>query len=540
MKTIKYINDYIAVKGILSIILMLIVFAVLVCLIGYRSFTWSFLDQYSYGAFRTADTAVLMVDGDKIDDYLASDGKGEEYEEVYRKLDSLCNSTRSTFVYVIIPDRPDYAHITFLFSTIRRGSGYKVYDFRYYRETTNDEYKEKYKRLMNGESTQEVVVRDKGYIETDPHITAMVPIRGTDGKTKAILCVQRQMDALMESRNSYIQKVGFVTFLVIIVIAAGQGSFLEKVLIGPVATITREAHRFAEENVASDVKLRNIIKGNDEIADLAGSIDQMEEQISDYVQNLTRVTAENERIGTELSLAGRIQAAMIPAKFPAFPGRTDVDLYASMDPAKEVGGDFYDFFLVDDDHLCLVMADVSGKGVPASLFMMASKIILQSCAMLGSSASEILTKTNEAICSNNSANMFVTVWVGILEMSTGILTAANAGHEYPVFKKPDGGFEMLKDKHGFVIGGMEGMKYTEYQLKLEPGTKIFLYTDGVPEAAAADNSMFGTDRMLDALNADPDASPEKILRNMRSAVDGFVRDAEQFDDLTMMCVEYKG
>ena len=172
--------------------------------------------------------------------------------------------------------------------------------------------------------------------------------------------------------------------------------------------------------------------------------------------------------------------------------------------------------------------------------MMASKIILQSCAMLGSSASEILTKTNEAICSNNSANMFVTVWVGILEMSTGMLTAANAGHEYPVFKKPDGGFEMLKDKHGFVIGGMEGMKYTEYQLKLEPGTKIFLYTDGVPEAAAADNSMFGTDRMLDALNADPDAAPERILRNMRSAVDGFVRDAEQFDDLTMMCVEYKG
>ena len=203
---------------------------------------------------------------------------------------------------------------------------------------------------------------------------------------------------------------------------------------------------------------------------------------------MTRVTAEKERIGTELALATRIQADMLPNIFPAFPDRTDFDIYATMDPAKEVGGDFYDFFLIDDDHLCMVMADVSGKGVPAALFMMASKIILRNNAMMGKSPAKILGPTN-AICSNNQEEMFVTVWLGILEISTGKLTAANAGHEYPVMKRPDGRFELLKDKHGFVVGGMEGVKYKDYELQLEPGAKLFLYTDGVPEATDAQRAV---------------------------------------------------
>ena len=211
-----------------------------------------------------------------------------------------------------------------------------------------------------------------------------------------------------------------------------------------------------------------------------------------------------------------------------------------MHPAKEVGGDFYDFFLIDEDHLCMVMADVSGKGIPAALFMMASKIILQSCAMLGQSAAEILTKTNEAICSNNQAGMFITVWLGILEISSGKLTAANAGHEYPVIKRADGAFEVMKDKHGLVIGALEGVRYREYELQFEPGMKLFLYTDGVPEASDAENRMFGLPRMLSALNADKDAGPEKLLNHVLDAMGDFVKDAEQFDDTTMLCLEYRG
>lgn len=253
-----------------------------------------------------------------------------------------------------------------------------------------------------------------------------------------------------------------------------------------------------------------------------------------------RERAEQERIASELSMANRIQASMLPGNYPAFPDRTDFDVFATMDPAKEVGGDFYDFFLIDDDHLGLVIADVSGKGIPAALFMMIAKSLVKNCAMLGRSPAEILETTNESICANNKEEMFVTVWVGILELTTGKLTAANAGHEYPTIKRADSGFELYKDKHGFVIGGMEGMVYKEYTINLSPGDKMFLYTDGVPEATDRENRLFGTERMLAALNSAPEASPQDILRNVRRAVDLFVQNEEQFDDLTMLCIEYKG
>ena len=249
---------------------------------------------------------------------------------------------------------------------------------------------------------------------------------------------------------------------------------------------------------------------------------------------------DKSRIESELTMASSIQSAMLPNIYPAFPEREEFDVYASMDPAKEVGGDFYDFFLVDDDHLCLVMADVSGKGIPAALFMMASRIIIANNAKMGKMPAQILTDTNATICSNNKEEMFVTVWLGILELSTGKLTAANAGHEYPSLMPADGKFALYSDKHGFVIGGMDGVKYKEYEIQLTPGAKLFLYTDGVPEATNASGELFGTERMLEALNSNPNAEPEQILKNVRAYVDGFVKDAEQFDDLTMLCVEYRG
>ena len=254
---------------------------------------------------------------------------------------------------------------------------------------------------------------------------------------------------------------------------------------------------------------------------------------------ITQITAEKERIGTELALATQIQADMLPNIFPAFPERPEFDIYASMDPAKEVGGDFYDFFLIDETHLGLAMADVSGKGVPAALFMMIAKTLVQNNAMAGKSPAEALRAVNDQICANNREEMFVTVWLGILDLTTGQLICANAGHEYPALKQPDGSFRLFKDKHGFVIGGMAGIRYKEYEIQLEPGAKLFLYTDGVPEATNADQTLFGTDRMLEALNTAQDKTPEQILKTVRSAVDAFVQDAEQFDDLTMLCLEFK-
>jgi serine phosphatase RsbU (regulator of sigma subunit) len=251
------------------------------------------------------------------------------------------------------------------------------------------------------------------------------------------------------------------------------------------------------------------------------------------------MVAEKERIHTELSLATAIQTSLLPHVFPPFPTRKEFDIYAATDPAREVGGDFYDFFLIDEDHLCLVMADVSGKGIPAALFMMISKTILQSCAMMGHSVEEILTKTNDGLTENNQTGMFVTVWMGILEISTGKISCANAGHEYPAIMRAGGQFELFKDKHGFVLGGMEDMIYKEYEIKLNHGDRLFLYTDGVPEAADRKENMYGTDRMIKALNKDTRADVKSLCQNVRADINDFVKDAEQFDDLTMMCLEYK-
>ena len=249
---------------------------------------------------------------------------------------------------------------------------------------------------------------------------------------------------------------------------------------------------------------------------------------------------EQEQLVKELSTARQIQTSVLPHIFPPFPERKEIDLYASMDPAKDVGGDFYDFFFTDEDHLCLVIADVSGKSIPGALFMMFSKRIIEDFARIEHSAAEILRKTNEVLCDSNQAEMFVTVWLGILEISTGRLTAANAGHEYPAICKNGRQFEIFKDRHGLVIGVMPGVRYTEYTLQMNPGDRIFVYTDGVPEATAADKEMFGMERMTQALNRYPGCTPNEILKNVKAAVDEFTAEAEQFDDLTMMCLEYRG
>ena len=258
----------------------------------------------------------------------------------------------------------------------------------------------------------------------------------------------------------------------------------------------------------------------------------------DLVRLQRDLEQENERIRSELAMASRIQSAMLPGIFPAFPERKEFDIYASMDPVRGVGGDFFDFFFIDRDHLCLLIADVSGKGIPAALFMMASKIILADNAKSGKSPAQILQDTNEAICANNPEEMFVTVWLGILDISTGLLTTANAGHEYPALMHADGQFELFRDRHGLVVGGMPGVKYHEHSLQMYPGSKLFVYTDGVPEATDAENALFGTTRMLEALNAHANESPKQILHGVRQAVNEFVSDMEQFDDLTMMCLEY--
>ncbi len=242
----------------------------------------------------------------------------------------------------------------------------------------------------------------------------------------------------------------------------------------------------------------------------------------------------------ELGVATRIQADILPNKFPFMPERSEFDLYASMTPAKEVGGDFYDFFMIDDNRLALVIADVSDKGIPAALFMMSSKILIKNCAMSGESPAKVLETVNREICESNHEEMFVTVWLGILNLTDGNLTAANAGHEYPIIQKPGGEFEIVKNKHSFVVGGMEGVKYREYDMQLDPGSKLFLYTDGVPEAENIEEQQYGYERFLATLNRRKEGTPAQILAAVKRDVRTFCGEQPQFDDLTMLCIHFLG
>ena len=375
--------------------------------------------------------------------------------------------------------------------------------------------------------------------------SASAPIYKENGSiTGYVVCNLLVTDVIRESIR-FLWRYVLLLALVTLVLGFFMVKHLKKVVVTPINEMAEAAESYIQDRrsgVQSDQHFADLhISTGDEIENLSLLMADMEQELRNYEDNLTAVTAEKERIGTELNLASQIQEGMLPSIFPPFPGRSEFDIFADMRTAKEVGGDFYDFFLIDDDHLAMVMADVSGKGVPAALFMMASKILLNNFALTSvSSPAVIFEKVNHHICMNNRAEMFVTAWMGILEISSGRLRAANAGHEYPAIRRADGKFELYKDKHGFVLGGMDGLRYKEYEIQLHAGDIIFLYTDGVPEAVNIAKEQFGTDRMLEALNKDPDVKMQTLLDNVRSAIDQFAGEAEQFDDITMLALRYRG
>lgn len=371
--------------------------------------------------------------------------------------------------------------------------------------------------------------------------SAYEPVFDSSGNAVSTVGVDIDMNQVMADRMHFHYRM-ILYSCVITAIAVAAGLLLIRfIVVTPVEKLTEGAKTFTdEENGYSQESVISLdIHSGDEIEELYHETRSMQQKILEYVDNITKITAEKERIGAELSVATKIQEGMLPRIFPPYPDRKEFELYASMDPAKEVGGDFYDFFMMDDDHIALVMADVSGKGVPAALFMVIAKTLIKNAAQMGKDPSESLAYANEQL-SDNEGQLFVTVWMATIEISTGKGIAANAGHEHPAIRHADGNFELVVYRHSPAVATMEGLSFRQHEFQLEPGDTLFVYTDGVPEATNDQNELFGSERMIDALNRDPNASVKELLKNVREDVDAFVKDAPQFDDLTMLGFKYFG
>ena len=326
----------------------------------------------------------------------------------------------------------------------------------------------------------------------------------------------------------------------ILIVAAGMASAFSIAgrITDPLNTITRRVASLGVRN--RQFMMEEVYRTGDEIEVLAESFAKQSARTTLYIDEIRRVTAEKERIEAELDMASRIQGSQLPRLFPPFPDRKEFSLFASMTPAKEVGGDFYDFFMIDHDHMGFVMADVSGKGVPAALLMMVSRVLIKSGLQNGKGPAETLASVNSQLCESNEADFFVTVWCAVLEISTGRGIAANAGHEHPALRRKDGGYELQIYRHSMPVGAMKDIPFRQHAFQLFPGDSFFVYTDGVPEATNQQKELYGTERMLAALNRESDALPEQILANVTQDINSFVDGAEQFDDITMLSFRYLG
>ena len=533
---IKHITSGLTFRIVFGTVWTIFLFECIVSAVGYHQFTSSLTKEYQDAAFRTASTAAALIDGDKIDYYLEQGENDPEYCSILSHMDILCQKQNATFIYVIAVDTSDYNSFRSVFNTVNANGSDEPWPVGYQRATTNEEYRTLYRELYENELQHGFITRTSALNGREPHTTAMLPLRGADGGVKGILCVERPMAELTTARRAYLWSVIRIAVLLCVLSIVSIVIFLKHEFVTPMQKINAETRRFAAKNIPLAHHSFEEISKIREIEEIGTAIEKMEHDTQDYIQNLTKVTAEKERIGTELALAAQIQAEILPNTFPPFPDRHDFDLYASMTTAKEVGGDFYDFFFLDDDHLGLVMADVSGKGVPAALFMMMARLLLNTLAMTGGTPADVLQRANETICQNNKSDMFVTVWFGILTLSSGQLTAASAGHEYPVIKRSRGAFEIFKDKHRLALGAMPGVKYIDYTLTLDKGDVLFLYTDGVPEATNNANELLGTEGMLALLNSSDCTDMEQLLSDVAQGVADFTGNAPQFDDVTMMAI----
>ena len=552
-------NSRLASKLIGACILLGVLICITSCYVGYNQYQAEIQKIYNDTAYQVAATALTYTNTDDLRTYVDivegyRDGTvtedevkayvaEEKYQTVKSRLADLRESMGANDIFFVRVDKAELNNFQGDMKTwypqLYIFDCYTVEELNYNlgdRGPLNPDFiGEANDVISTGERSDNYFISqsDYGY-----NTSALLPVKDDSGNVLVVIGVEIPMTTIQEALQQYIVNAVLVTVILIVVFLAAYVLFVYKSVINPIDRIASAVGGFLENNNQVSEEL-NEIKTKDEIQNLAENVLQMEKDLNAYIENLTHVTAEKERIGTELNVATNIQASMLPCIFPAFPDHDEFDIYATMNPAKEVGGDFYDFFMVDETHVAIVMADVSGKGVPAALFMVIAKTLIKDHTLPNEDLGAVFTKVNEILCESNSGGMFVTAFEGVLDLVTGEFLFVNAGHEMPFICRGGGTYEPYKIRAAFVLAGMEGMRYKAGSFTLEPGDKLFQYTDGVTEATNSSNELYGMDRLGNVLAANSDKSPMELLPKVKEDIDRFVAEAPQFDDITMLCLEYK-
>ena len=499
---------------------------------SYHRFTVAMTHRYEVETLRTARTALTFLKVEKFYNYYQ---KESERQKLLHRWQNLADTQVAMFIYAIKPE-DDYNSIRFLLNVKNSASDYPQFPLGYVMPTSSDEYKQAYRDLCEHGKEYAVVVRENGISLTGDHITVMIPIKNSHGFVEGILCVQRQMTELVAEENVFLKRTVAVTVLVLFLMLFVGGRYLKNRLLNPLSSLTQGVREISSGNL--DKKLE--IKTGDELQTLAENFNTMTDELKTQMANLTKVTAEKERIATELDVAARIQASMLPKNFAV---DERVDLFATMKPAKEVGGDLYDFYKLDEEHLFFTTADVSGKGVPAALFMVAAITNMRNFALSLKSPDDLksaLENTNDRLCANNDGGLFVTAFSGVLDLKTGVFRYVNAGHNPPLIRRRGHNFEELPMELNFVLGGWDDWQYVQQEIRLEEGDTLFLYTDGVTEAADSSGKLYSLERLKQFLNAlGTNLSTKEILSAVDESLRKFSSDGEQADDITMLAVKFE-
>ena len=456
------------------------------------------------------------------------------YNHWMRRLNDMKQAYDATYLYIVAVD-DNYVDGTFLLTasdgTRERGTGFdNAYILGKQVQVTPDQAE----TFRNLTVQNDRFVYSQDYADRYRYLFRIDEMNVITGMTFEITSIRSAVE------NQLLPNVTYNTALQLL-LSAFYLIYVFFFAFKPLKRIKENVQEYAETKNSEKVRSQlGEIHYKNEIGDLARGVSAMTEEIDSHLLEIQKITTEREHISAELNIARKIQADMLPNIFPPFPQISSFDIHATMRPAKEVGGDFYDFYMVDKTHVALVIADVSGKGVPAALFMVISKTMIKNRAMHGGTPGEILRDVNDQLCANNASDFFVTVWMAIIDIETGNGVSVNAGHEHTVIRRAGGSYELLRYQHSLPLAIMEGTEFKDREFKLNPGDRIFVYTDGVPEATNQKDELFGTDRMLASLNQHSEASLQDILTQLQDDIDIFAEGAMQFDDITMLVFDYRG